>query len=326
MAHSIPFCVVLAPPGLPDAQPGIYHNKLVWVINGVNGPKWPVAVYCQRHDQATALNSRLNPFIALHGEEDAVTFRSSLRGWEEWPEITGLFDQAGTMFWSVIFGARSGIFYHEEHAADQMERSPPQYRAAFGFDRFENALICQMSRSSNIIGLLARLPRSQIGPGRRNLRQTSVPDPDVPSPDTSAGSSVQKQQHKKSNTDLSPSKMHNQGSPSKGAHLTSNVYITNSGNNEVFSTPLRRNVQDAVRQSPARQSSPQKTSQTSLRLPRLLHHYLEIYQYPEEVISQNLDMAEDRDDFVETMTFNGVPEEASGFIWEMYFGLVGICF
>ncbi len=54
--------------------------------------------------------------------------------------------------------------------------------------------------------------------------------------------------------------------------------------------------------------------------------YLEIYQYPEEVISQNLDMAEDRDDFVETMTYNGVPEEASGFIWEMYFGLVGICF
>ncbi|PBK88426.1 hypothetical protein ARMGADRAFT_1084751 [Armillaria gallica] len=75
MAHSIPFCVVLAPPGLLDAPPGIYHNKLVWVING---PKWPVAVYCQRHDQATALNSRLNPFIALHGEEEAVTFCSSL--------------------------------------------------------------------------------------------------------------------------------------------------------------------------------------------------------------------------------------------------------
>ncbi len=93
-----------------------------------------------------------------------------------------------------------------------------------------------------------------------------------------------------------------------------------------FRFEVRRTVQDTLRQSPARQSSPQKTSQTSLCLPRLLRLYLEIYQYPEEVISQNLDMAEDRDDFVETMTYNGVPEEASGFIWEMYFGLVGMCF
>ena len=93
-----------------------------------------------------------------------------------------------------------------------------------------------------------------------------------------------------------------------------------------FHFEVCRTVQDALWQSPAQQSSPQNTSQTSLRLPRLLHLYLEIYQYPEEVISQNLDMAEDRDDFVETMSFNGVPEEASGFIWEMYFGLVGICF
>ncbi len=93
-----------------------------------------------------------------------------------------------------------------------------------------------------------------------------------------------------------------------------------------FCFEVRRTVQDTLRQSPAQQSSPQKTSQTSLCLPRLLHLYLEIYQYPEEVISQNLDMAEDRDDFVETMTYNGVPEEASGFIWEMYFGLVGMCF
>lgn len=200
----------------------------VWVINGVNGPKWPVAVYCQRHDQAMALNSRLNPFIALHGEEDAVTFRSSLRGWEEWPQITGLFDHAGTMFWSVIFGARSGIFYSEwvrrkrrqyifhhsdrEHATDQMERSPPQYRAAFGFDQFENALICQMSRSSNVVGLLARLPRSRIGPGCRNLSQTSGPYPDVPSPDTSGGSPLQKQHPKKSNTNPSPSKTHSEWS------------------------------------------------------------------------------------------------------------------
>ncbi|PBK88425.1 hypothetical protein ARMGADRAFT_1034086 [Armillaria gallica] len=152
-----------------------------------------------------------------------------------------------------------------------MEHSPPQYRAAFGFDQFENALICQMSRSSNVVGLLARLPGSWIGPGRCNLSQTSGPYPDVPSPDTSGGSPLQKQHPKKSNTNPSPSKMHTQGSPSKGAHLTSNVYVTNSGNNEVFSTPY---------------------------------------------------MAEDRDDFVETMTYNGVPEEASGFIWEMYFGLV----
>ncbi|KAK0217454.1 hypothetical protein EDD85DRAFT_797935 [Armillaria nabsnona] len=267
MAHSIPFCVVLAPPGLPDAQPGIYHNKLVWVINGVNGPKWPVAVYCQHHDQAMALNSCLNPFIALHGEEDAVTFRLSLQGWEEWPEITGLFDHTGTMFWS-----------------------------------------------SNVVGLLARLPHSRIGPGHHNLSQTSGPYPDVPSPDTFGGLPLQKQHLKKLNTNPSPSKMHMQGSPSKGAHLTSNVYVTNSGNNKVFSTPLCRTVQDTLQQSPAQQSSLQKLSQTSLCLPRLLHLYLEIYQYPEEVISQNLDMAEDRDDFVETMTFNGVLEEASGFI------------
>ncbi len=88
-----------------------------------------------------------------------------------------------------------------------------------------------------------------------------------------------------------------------------------------FNFEVRKNVQDTLRQL-----SSQKPSQTSLHLPRLLRLYLEIYQYPEEVISQNLDMAEDRDDFVETMSFNGVPEEASGFIWEMYFGLVGICF
>ncbi len=68
-----------------------------------------------------------------------------------------------------------------------------------------------------------------------------------------------------------------------------------------FNFEVRRNVQDALRQL-----SSQKPSQTSLRLPRLLRLYLEIYQYPEEVISQNLDMAEDRDDFVETMSFNGV--------------------
>ncbi|PBK83671.1 hypothetical protein ARMGADRAFT_1089106 [Armillaria gallica] len=320
MAHTIPFCIVLAPPGLPDAQPGIYHNQLVWIVSGVNGPKWLVAVYCQWHGQATALNSSLNPFIASHGEEDAVTFRSSLRSWDGWPEITALFDHMGTTFWSVIFGARSGIFYHEEHATDQLEHSPPQYRAAYGFDRFENAIICQMSRSSSIVGLLARLPHPQIGPGRHNLCQVSVLHPDVPLPDTSRGSLVQKQQQKKSNTDLSPSKIHNQGSPSRGAHLTSNVYFINSCNNEVFSTPCT-NVQDALRQL-----SSQKPSQTSLRLPRLLRLYLEIYQYPEEVISQNLDMAEDWDDFVETMMFNGVLEEASGFIWEMYFGLVGICF
>ncbi len=66
-----------------------------------------------------------------------------------------------------------------------------------------------------------------------------------------------------------------------------------------FNFEVRRNVQDALRQL-----SSQKPSQTSLRLPRLLRLYLEIYQYPEEVISQNLDMAEDRDDFVETMSFN----------------------
>ncbi len=96
--------------------------------------------------------------------------------------------------------------FYREHATDQLERSPPQYWAAYGFDHFENAIICQMSRSSSIVGLLARLPRPQIGPGRRNLRQASVPHPDVPSPDTSGGSLAQK----KSNTDLSPSKIHSE--------------------------------------------------------------------------------------------------------------------
>ncbi|PBK86235.1 hypothetical protein ARMGADRAFT_1035689 [Armillaria gallica] len=179
-----------------------------------------------------------------------------------------------------------GQHFGPEHATDQLEHSSPQYRAAYGFDHFENAIICQMPRSSSIVGLLARLPRPQIGPGHRNLHQASVLCPDVPSPDTSGGSLAQK----KLNTDLSPSKIHNQGSPSKGAHLTSNVYVTNSYNKE-WEVLLTFN-----------------------------------FEYLEEVISQNLDMAEDRDDFVETMAFNGVPEEASGFIWEMYFGLVGICF
>ncbi|KAK0457076.1 uncharacterized protein EV420DRAFT_1480950 [Desarmillaria tabescens] len=304
MAHTIPFCVVLAPPGVPGAEPGIYNNKLVWIVNGVNGPKWLVAVY------------------SLHGTEDLASFRSSLRGWEDWPGITALFNQNGTTFWSVIFGARSGIFYQEAHATEQMERSLPQYRAAFGFDRFENALICQMSRSSNIVGLLDRLPRPHIAPPCPHLNQPSVPSPDVPSPGISGGSLSQKQ--KQSNADISHSKMPtSHGSPSKSSHLTSTVHITNSGNNEVFSTTTHRNVHDIVHQGPIRQASPQKMSRASLRLPRLLRLYLDIYQYPEVLISQYLDMAEDRDDFVEAMSFNGVPEEAGGFIWDLYLGLLG---
>ncbi|KAK0445275.1 uncharacterized protein EV420DRAFT_1484330 [Desarmillaria tabescens] len=194
MAHTIPFCVVLAPPGVPGAEPGIYNNKLVWIVNGVNGPKWPVAVYCQRHDQAMALNSCLNPFIALHGTEDPASFRSSLRGWEDWPGITALFDQNGTTFWSVIFGARSGIFYQE-------------------------------------------LPRPHIAPPRPHLNQLSVPSPDVPSPGILGGSLSQKQKQRQSNADISHSKMPtSHGSPSKSSHLTSTVHVTNSSNNEVFST------------------------------------------------------------------------------------------
>ncbi len=91
-----------------------------------------------------------------------------------------------------------------------MECSPPHYRAAIGFDQFENVLICQMSRSSNIVSLLARLPHSRIGPGRRNLSQMSGPYPDVPLPDTSGGLPLQRQHLKKLNTNPSLSKMHSE--------------------------------------------------------------------------------------------------------------------
>ncbi|KAK0467687.1 uncharacterized protein EV420DRAFT_1473545 [Desarmillaria tabescens] len=136
MVHTIPWCTVLSPPNVSGVSPGVYENQLrVWIPNGTTGAKWPVTVYCKRKDQALVLNTHLNPFLVYHGQEDDVTFRASLHEWQERPTITAMFDNDGATFWAIIY----------EHAVDQVDRSNPTYRRAHGFDKIENALICQMT-------------------------------------------------------------------------------------------------------------------------------------------------------------------------------------
>ncbi|KAK0471818.1 hypothetical protein IW261DRAFT_1571476 [Armillaria novae-zelandiae] len=113
MVFTIPFCTVLGPTGLSGATPGVYRDQIVWIVNGVRDPKWPLAVYCANERQAMTLNDFVNPFIAEHATKDPWAFRLSLHDWEVWPEITAAFDSPGRVFWSVILGKRSGVFYHE---------------------------------------------------------------------------------------------------------------------------------------------------------------------------------------------------------------------
>ncbi|KAK0501879.1 hypothetical protein EDD18DRAFT_1101585 [Armillaria luteobubalina] len=220
------------------------------------------------------LNDFMNPFIAEHATEDPSAFRLSLHDWEVWPEITAAFDSPGRVFWSVILGKQSGVFYDEELALTQLNESPMEYRAAYGFDSFENAFLCQMSRSNIQDKLVAHLPN--------NLTPTCWPTlatPMVPSPMAPVRKGVKKGKGKeRSGTP----------SPSKGKKNFSNI-STISISNDVFVTP-------------------------------------EVYQYSEGLVLLNLEQAEDREDFVEGMILNGIPDAAARLIWDLYMGLVEMCF
>ncbi|KAK0474448.1 hypothetical protein IW261DRAFT_1568831 [Armillaria novae-zelandiae] len=201
MVFTIPFCTVLGPTGLSGATPGVYRDQTVWIVNGVRGPKWPVAIYCANERQAMTLNDFVNPFIAEHATEDPSAFRLSLHDWEVWPEITAAFDSPGRVFWSVILGKRSGVFYEEELALMQLNESPMEYRAAYGFDSFENAFLCQISRSNVQDELVARLPNN-LTPTRRPTLAT----PMVPSPMAPVRKGVKKGKGKERSGTPSPSK------------------------------------------------------------------------------------------------------------------------
>ncbi|KAK0438493.1 uncharacterized protein EV420DRAFT_1486667 [Desarmillaria tabescens] len=272
MVHTIPWCTVLSPPNVSGVSPGVYENQLVWILNGTTSAKWPVMVYCKRKDQALVLNTHLNPFLVYHGQEDNVTFRASLHEWQEWPRITAMFDNDGATFWAIIYGARAGIFYHWAH----------------GFDKIENALICQMSRGATVYGCidqyLANTTTSPFHAGSRVPR----PTPTIASPTASPVGTPLKQKGKAHIPESSPRKTHH------GNYLTSNVTVNSVGNGDIFSFP---------------------TSHSSPRTP-LLARYLEVYQYSKRYVSRHLEEADTRDDFIEAME-ESIPEEVAGFIWDL---------
>ncbi|KAK0468714.1 hypothetical protein IW261DRAFT_1426224 [Armillaria novae-zelandiae] len=262
MVFTIPFCMVLGPTGLSGATPGVYRDQIVLIVNGVRGPKWPVAVYCANKCQAMTLNDFMNPFIAEHATEDPSAFRLSLHNWEVWPEITAAFDSPGRVFWSVILGKRSGVFYDEELALMQLNESPMEYRAAYGFDSFENAFLCQMSRSNVQDELVARLLNNLTPTHRPTLATPMVPSPMAP---------VRKGVKKGKGKERSGTP-----SPSKDFSNISTISISNN----VFVTP-------------------------------------EVYQYSEGLVLLNLEQAEDREDFVEGMILNSVPDAVARLIWDL---------
>ncbi|KAK0482868.1 hypothetical protein EDD18DRAFT_1112502 [Armillaria luteobubalina] len=184
MVFTIPFCIVLGPTGLSGATPGVYRDQIVWIVNGVCGPKWPVAVYCANEHQAMTLNDFVNPFIAEHATKDPSAFCLSLHDWEVWPEITAAFDSPGRVFWEL--------------ALTQLNESPMEYRAAYGFDSFENAFLCQMSRSNVQDKLVACLPNN-LTP----TRQPTLATPMVPSPTAPVRKGVKKEKEKKDFSNIS---------------------------------------------------------------------------------------------------------------------------
>ncbi|KAK0440493.1 uncharacterized protein EV420DRAFT_1650517 [Desarmillaria tabescens] len=236
MVHTIPWCTVLSPPNVSGVSPRVYKNQLVWIPNGTTGAKWPVVVYCKRKDQALVLNTHLNPFLVYHGQEDDVTFRVSLHEWQEWPTITAMFDNDGATFWAIIYGTRAGIFYHQEHAVDQVNRSNPTYRRAHGFDKIENALICQMSRGATVYGCVDQYPANTTTLPFHAGSRVPRPTPTIASPTASPVGTPSKQKGKAHIPDLSPRKTHH------GNYLTSNVTVNSIGNGDIFSSPTHQGL------------------------------------------------------------------------------------
>ncbi|KAK0434754.1 uncharacterized protein EV420DRAFT_1488491 [Desarmillaria tabescens] len=311
MVHTIPWCTVLSPPNVSSVSPGVYENQLVWIPNGTTSAKWPVVVYCKRKDQALALNTHLNPFLVYHGQEDDVTFRASLHEWQKWPRITAMFDNDGATFWAIIYGARAGIFYHREHAVDQVDQSNPTYRRAHGFDKIENVLICQMSRSATVYGCIDQYPANTTTSPFHAGSRVPRPTPTIASPTASPVGTPSKQKGKAHIPNSSPRKTHH------GNYLTSNVTVNSIGNGDIFSFPTSHSSpRTPVSLGQAGPSRPRSVS--PLRLPKLLARYLEVYQYPKRYVSRHLEEADTRDDFIEAVE-ESIPEEAAGFIWDLFF-------
>ncbi|KAK0505507.1 hypothetical protein EDD18DRAFT_1098857 [Armillaria luteobubalina] len=206
------------------------------------------------------LNDFVNPFIAEHVTKDPLAFDLSLHNWEVWPKITAAFDSPGRVFWEL--------------ALTQLNESPVEYQAAYGFDLFENAFLCQMSRLNIQDGLVTCLPNNLTPTRWPTLATPMVPSPMAP---------VQKGAKKEKGKERLGTH-----SPSKGKKNFSNISTISISNN-VFVMP-------------------------------------EVYQYSEGLVLLNLEQAEDQDDFMEGMILNGIPDVAARLIWDLYVGLVEMCF
>ncbi|KAK0211999.1 hypothetical protein IW262DRAFT_1467418 [Armillaria fumosa] len=137
MVFTIPFCMVLRPTGLSGAAPGVYK------------------------DQTSVLHldtfSAFTDIFEVYGWSMAPMARTGPS-----PYTVGIL--SSRIFWLVILGKRSGVFYNEELMLIQLNESPPEYRAAYGFDSFKSALICQMSRSNIQYRLVTHLPNNLTTP------------------------------------------------------------------------------------------------------------------------------------------------------------------
>ncbi|PBK68383.1 hypothetical protein ARMSODRAFT_976190 [Armillaria solidipes] len=94
------------------------------------------------------------------------------------------------------------------------------------------------------------------------------------------------------------------------------------GNGDGSSTPYWSSPEPSISLAQRCRSE----SLTPLRLPKLLRLYLDAYEYSERFVSQQLEKAERRGDFITALLARGIPEQAGSYIWDLYFGLIEICF
>ncbi|KAK0440674.1 uncharacterized protein EV420DRAFT_1485882 [Desarmillaria tabescens] len=191
-----PWCVVIAPPNLsPDPpaehwEPGVFANKMPFLVGGKKIRRFPLSIACESLDDAVRIDDCLNPFVAAHANDPLPIFLNTLAHQEEWKNVVESLTVPGRNFWAVILGSWIGIFYNRERVEANLRAAPrAKLRRAIKFESIHMALACQLSGGEDRTGEIQELSRCSPQPYRK-AKQAIPSTPETPLPLLGRGSSA----------------------------------------------------------------------------------------------------------------------------------------
>ncbi|KAJ3720930.1 hypothetical protein C8R42DRAFT_721674 [Lentinula raphanica] len=138
---------------------GIF-TSMQWRRSGGNAPPLPICIQLNSNSQARIVYNTLQPFVLQYGNIPPSQFIDAITNSHEvtTTELALLQDEGlsqGTrIWWHARYATHAGIYSSMRELVNAVDNSNPNFRHAFGFGAFSEALYSALTFDSNPPGLL----------------------------------------------------------------------------------------------------------------------------------------------------------------------------